>query len=88
MLKKLLRIILYWSDNLQQKVILRKLNISYTVYIKTVNKIINKINEIYTQNPIRLRGFDNLVEIDETMLNYKIKSEVEDRPVTKLMHYV
>ncbi|KCZ78862.1 hypothetical protein H311_00098 [Anncaliia algerae PRA109] len=46
------------------------------------------MNEFYLQKPIRLGGIDNLVEIDETMLNLKSNHIVENRPVTKLMHYV
>ncbi|KCZ81262.1 hypothetical protein H312_01340 [Anncaliia algerae PRA339] len=51
-----------------------KLRVSYNLYRKIADKIIEKIKIYNLQHPLRLGGFGKIVQIDETMLNFKCKS--------------
>ncbi|KCZ78859.1 hypothetical protein H311_00095 [Anncaliia algerae PRA109] len=70
-------------ENQRQEKILEKLNVSYSVYRKIINKVILKISENNLINLIKFGGFGCLVEIDETMMNFKVKSHRGRSPSIK-----
>ncbi|KCZ80254.1 hypothetical protein H312_02344 [Anncaliia algerae PRA339] len=73
-LKKCLRVMLMWLDNDNQSLILKKLKISYSFYRKIVNLLLLKIKSENAISPLKFGGVGTLIQIDETMLNFKCKS--------------
>ncbi|KCZ77586.1 hypothetical protein H311_01398 [Anncaliia algerae PRA109] len=63
-----------WADNLGQKIIMEKLKISYTFYRKIIGKLTRCIKYHNELHPNKLKGYQKLVQIDETILNFKCKS--------------
>ena len=72
--KKVLKILLYWSNGNIQKRILEDVDVNRITLTKLRSLLINKIKNHFIQNPIILGGPGIRVHVDETMLNYKVKS--------------
>lgn len=72
--KKILKFLLYWSTGKSQKAILDLIEISKNTISKFRKFIIYKIRTYFERVPIQLGGPGVHVQVDETMLNYKVKS--------------
>lgn len=65
---------LMWLENANQSLVLKKLKISYSVYRKIINSIILRIKSDSIRYPMKFGGVGTLIQIDETLLNFKCKS--------------
>lgn len=72
--KQILKIILYWAFGINQKDTLILVSVSKPTFRKIKKFIINSIESYFIENPIILGGPGVIVQADETMLNYKVKS--------------
>lgn len=82
--KRLLKILLLWSIGKQQVDILNLVEVSKNTYLKLRNFILKAIKKYYFLNPIRLGGPGIGIQVDETMLNYKVKSHRGRGPRTQV----
>ncbi|KCZ81782.1 hypothetical protein H312_00822 [Anncaliia algerae PRA339] len=82
-IKRILQILILWGENIKQSLIMQKSRSSYSVLRKIINEIIDLIRKYCILNPVRLGGYGNLVEIDETMLNFKVKSHRGRSPANR-----
>ena len=73
-IKSLLIAIFYWSNQMQNKDIIKYLDLNMTVIKKLKKHLISRIKDFYQANPILMGGPGKLVQIDETMLNHKVKA--------------
>ena len=80
-LKQLLKSIYYWFTGLQQYEILNFVTIKKTCLQSLKKRLIKKINLFYDINPIKLGGPGIVVQVDETMINHKVKAHRERTPV-------
>lgn len=80
-LKYLLLIIYYWSNKMQNKDIVKYVSVGLNAIKRIRKDLIYKIREYYKINPILLGGPGLLVQIDETMLNHKVKAHRGRSPV-------
>jgi hypothetical protein len=76
----LYKIIIYWSSGLNQKNILRFIGVGRNTLSKFRRLIINRIKTYFERNPISLGGVGIVVQIDETMINHKIKAHRRRTP--------
>lgn len=72
-MRKIFKIILRWCSGQQQHSILSSIDISKPTFRKIMN-ILNKKMKIENRNTRKLGGPGTIIQIDETMLNYKCKS--------------
>lgn len=72
--KTIYKIILYWSNGLIQRNILRFVNIGRNTLSILRKFIISRISKYFENNPIQLGGVGTVVNVDETMINHKVKS--------------
>lgn len=72
--RTILTIIFYLSENELISKIESYTSINKKSIIKIKKKIFKYINRYWIENPIKLGGLDTIVQIDETKLNFNIKS--------------
>lgn len=80
-MKMLLKAIIMWSRKLTYAQISKAVKISAPVYIRLRQKLIAKIKQYYSLNPIRLGGPQIIVQVDETKLNHNVKSHRGRGPI-------
>lgn len=73
-LQEILKAIYFWSTSSLQSDILKHVDINKNVLTKLKSLLIAEIRNYYSRNPIILGGPGKIVQIDETMLNHKIKA--------------
>jgi len=78
--KTMYKILLYWSNNIIQKDILRFVDVGRVALYKFRKMIISMISKYFKENPILLGGPGSIVQIDETMINHKIKAHCGRTP--------
>lgn len=83
-LKTYLLVLFYWSKQLTQEEILKFVSIERSALKRFKNKLLNKIKTYFEKNPVVLGGPDRLVQIDETMLNHKVKAHRGRAPKEQL----
>ena len=72
--KTIYKILIYWSNNMIQKDILKFVNVSRVTLSKFRKLLISKILFYFEVNPIKLGGPGSIIHVDETMINHKIKA--------------
>jgi hypothetical protein len=72
--RSFLKILLYWSQGLNQSEICKVVQISRPTLTKIRNIFTSKIVDFFIRFPIRLGGPGITVQCDEVMLNHKVKS--------------
>ena len=72
--KTMYKVLLYWANDVSQKDILRLVDIGRTTLSKLRKLIVSKISKYFNTNPLTLGGPGCIVQIDETMINHKIKT--------------
>lgn len=72
--RKILKIVRYWALGFFSNEILRLVTVSAPTLLKLRRLIISNIEHFYSNEPIRLGGLGAVVQIDETMVNFKVKS--------------
>lgn len=72
--EKFMKILIYWSQGLNQSEILKLVHISRPTLGKVRLLFLKKIEEYFLKNPIQLGGPNAIIHVDETMLTYKVKS--------------
>jgi transposase-like protein len=70
----------YWAQGIQQFEIIKLLTISRSVCLKFENFFCEKIKVYFERYPIRLGGFNRFCQIDESKLNFNVKSHVGRGP--------
>ncbi|KCZ77477.1 hypothetical protein H311_01510, partial [Anncaliia algerae PRA109] len=81
------KILIRWSNDVQITSIMRNLHIKIT----TVKKVIKKFLALwgpFNFNNNKLGGINKIVQIDETMLNFKCKSHRDRSPHNKTDAFV
>lgn len=81
--KTILKIILFWSQGMQQVDILKNVIISRQTLSDVRGVIVQAIKIYFEEHPIRLGGPGCIVQVDETMINHKIKAHRGRPPVTQ-----
>jgi hypothetical protein len=80
----LLKVLYYWSKGFQQHEILSVVNVSRHFLVKFENFLSNQIKKYFLLHPVKLGGMNRVCQIDETMLNFKVKSHVGRGPREKI----
>lgn len=80
----LIKVIVLWSNGVQQYKILKLLPVSRSFLHKFENFMCNKIERYFEINPVFLGGVNRTCQIDETMINFKVKSHVGRGPREKI----
>lgn len=65
---------IYWSNFMKQVDILKYVNMDRKIAIKIRKELIGNIKRYFVKNPIRLGGPGAIVQVDETKLNFNVKS--------------
>lgn len=73
-LKEFGKLLIFWSNQMILSDILLYVNISRSLLTKIRKKILLKIKEYFENEPLILGGPNRIVQIDETMLNHKVKA--------------
>lgn len=71
---KHLKIIYYLLKKIKQSNIISFVGVGQKTILKIKTKILILIQKWFDENPIRLGGFNKVVQVDETKLNYNAKS--------------
>jgi len=72
--KKILKILLNWSEGRIQSEIIQVVEISRTTLAALRSIIIESIQTYFQNNPIKLGGPGSIIHIDKTMVNHKMKA--------------
>lgn len=80
----LAKLMYFWSQNLQQNEILKLTNVSRSLVYKFESFVYKQLAKYFEINPIMLGGPNRICQIDETMLNFKVKSHVGRGPRDKI----
>lgn len=81
---RFLKVLCYWSQGLNQSEILKFVTLSRPTMSKLRKLFIERIERYYIRNPIRLGGPGVIINCDELMLNYKVKSHRGRGPREKI----
>lgn len=73
-LKEYMKAIYFWSKGTISANILKHVKIRRSALLKLTNKLAEYVKKFFEKNIIRLGGPGVVVQIDETMLNHKIKA--------------
>lgn len=79
--KQILKIVMYWSQGMQQVDILKNVKVSRQCLSRLRSKLLQVIKDHFLANPIKLGGPGSVVHVDETMINHKIKAHRGRAPV-------
>lgn len=80
----IVKVCFYWAHGLQQCEIIRLLKISRSVCFKFEKFFSIKLRKYFELYPVKLGGFNRFCQIDETMVNFKVKSHVGRGPREKI----
>lgn len=80
----LLKIMNLWAHGIQQHEIIRLLSVSRSLLMKFENFLSQKLHLYFITNPVQLGGVNRICQIDESMLNFKVKSHVGRGPREKI----
>ena len=86
--KKILKILLYWSEGRIQSEIMQVVEISRTALAALRKIIIESIQTYFHNNPIKLGGPGSIKHIDETMINHKVKAHRGRNPKNQIWVFV
>lgn len=77
-----LQVIIKWSSNIPQSVIVREMEIDHKTFKKIIQKLLLLINK-YDNDEMKFGGPGKIVQADETALNHKIKAHRGRAPRNK-----
>lgn len=77
------KLLIYWSMNIQKGTILDLPGINKSTYDSIIEKITFTIRELEQKENSKLGGLNKIVQIDETILNYKCKSHRGRSPLNR-----
>lgn len=84
----LLKILINWSSNLQPFLILRLISVTEPTLLKVRRIIQKKIIKYFEENPIVLGGPNIVCMVDETKINFNVKSHRGRAPVEPVWLFV
>lgn len=73
-LKEVVKSIYFWSTGMKQSDILIHVELGKMSMLKLKKLLCANIKTYYNENPIILGGPDRLIQVDETMINHKVKA--------------